>query len=290
VPTANDRDLAPKNHYVEWSAGRQAPPDTTPPTDEFAARSAPPVPLCASPEMSLPIPLTISTTECSSKARPDCDASIANWCSVSGRVVTGAAHVRRWKERRHSQSPPLASAVVGVGEQGTSPSQACHHLDSLEWPIYGAVVALQWVPAPGGIEGETLHRECHETQPVCPGRCPIWAPGGRGWPSTPRPRPPSFQGQRLPFCTTAPNRGNVRLTAATPDAAGREVAFEQRPAHPCGAPAGRSGVRPIPDTVIEMSARNTPFTPANTQLPLAMPSRRFPKPWSIEPMPSGYRA
>jgi hypothetical protein len=38
----------------EWAAGRQAPPDTTPPTDAFADRSAPPVPLCASPEMSAP--------------------------------------------------------------------------------------------------------------------------------------------------------------------------------------------------------------------------------------------
>jgi hypothetical protein len=70
------------------------------------------------------------------------------------------------KKRRLSQSPPLASAVVGVGEQGTSPSQACHHLDSLEWPIYGAVVALPGVPAPGRIEGETLHRESDDTRPV----------------------------------------------------------------------------------------------------------------------------
>jgi hypothetical protein len=50
--------------------------------------------------------------------------------------------------------------------QGTSPSQACHHLDSLEWPIYGAVVTLQWVPAPGRIEDVTLHRVCYETRPV----------------------------------------------------------------------------------------------------------------------------
>ncbi len=113
---------------------------------------------------------------------------------------------------------------------------------------------------------------------------------GEGSPPPPGQGRPLSKASAYPFARLHRIGATSVLTAATPDAAGGEVAFEQRPAHPCGAPAGRSGVRPIPDTVIEMSARNTPFTPANTQLPLAMPSRRFPKPWSIEPMPSGYRA
>jgi hypothetical protein len=72
-------------------AGRQAPPDTAPPTDAFAARSAPPVPLCASLEMSFPIPLMISTTEYSSEISLDFDANVANQCSASGVLVFAAA-------------------------------------------------------------------------------------------------------------------------------------------------------------------------------------------------------
>jgi hypothetical protein len=240
VPTANDRDLAPKNHYVEWSAGRQAPPDTTPPTDEFAARSAPPVPLCASPEMSLPIPLTISTTECSSKARPDCDASIANWCSVSGRVVTGAAHARRWKERRHSQSPPLASAVVGVGEQGTSPSQACHHLDSLEWPIYGAVVALQWVPAPRHCIANAMRRSRSALDAV-----PSGLRAGEGSPPPPGQGRPLSKASAYPFArlhrigATSVSRPQhpTRRVERWPSNSAPLIRAVRRPADPACAPS-----------------------------------------------------
>jgi hypothetical protein len=38
----------------------------------------------------------IGTEECSSKASPDCDASSANWCSASGRVMD-ACQQGRWQ-------------------------------------------------------------------------------------------------------------------------------------------------------------------------------------------------
>ena len=37
------------------------------------------------------------------------------------------------------------------------------------------------------------------------------------------------------------------------------------------------------------SRRFEHFRRLTAQLPSAMPSRRFPKPWTVEPMPSGYQ-
>ena len=85
APIAADRDLLPITQPAEMVGGAASPSDTAPPTDAFAARSAPPVPLCASPYEERPIPLTIGTTECSLEASPDYDTGIANLCSPSGR-------------------------------------------------------------------------------------------------------------------------------------------------------------------------------------------------------------
>ena len=56
----------------------------------------------------------------------------------------GAANPRRW--------PPQSLAL---GNREHPQAKQCHHSGSLEWPIYGAVVALWWVlPVNGDIASQ----------------------------------------------------------------------------------------------------------------------------------------
>lgn len=142
----------PKHDYVEWPAGRQAPPDTTPPTDEFAARSAPPVPLCASPEMSLPIPLINQHHR----------MFLKSWSGLRRehrqlvfRIGQGGDD-RRLGEMEGAEAQPIPAVGLrsfGLGDREDRSRPAFANLAALRWPMFGIMPALLWpsVRPPWGL-------------------------------------------------------------------------------------------------------------------------------------------